>query len=51
MPIINRDDLWSFDEMDAATVSIPDAPRPDEIVVSLVLAAGGRPHARTKKAG
>ena len=50
MPIVNRDDIWSFDEMDAATVQIPDAPRDDEIVVSLVLAAGGRPAARTRKA-
>lgn len=49
MPLLNRDDIWSFDEMDAATVSIPDAPRPDEIVVSLVLATGGRPGARTRK--
>ncbi|MFN8629944.1 MAG: amino acid synthesis family protein [Chloroflexota bacterium] len=50
MPIVNRDDIWSFDEMDAATVQIPDAPRADEIVVSLALAAGGRPAARTRKA-
>ena len=49
MPIVNRDTIWSFDEMDAATVQIPDAPRPDEIVVSLVLAAGGRPGARTRR--
>lgn len=50
MPLVNRDDIWSFDEMDAATVQIPDAPRADEIVVSLALAAGGRPAARTRKA-
>jgi len=49
MPIVNRDDVWSFDEMDAATVAIPDAPRPDEILVSLVLATGGRPGARTRR--
>lgn len=51
MPLVHRDDIWSFDEMDAGTVQIPDAPRADEIVVSLVLAAGGRPAARTQKAG
>ncbi len=50
MPIVSRDDIWSFDEMDAATVQIPDAPRADEIVVSLVLATGGRPGARTRRA-
>jgi hypothetical protein len=35
--------------MDAAEIAIPDAPRDDEIVVCLVLAAGGRPLARTRK--
>jgi hypothetical protein len=49
MPVTNKDDVWSFDEMDAAEMSIEDAPRPDEVVVCLVLAAGGRPHARTGK--
>lgn len=49
MPLTNKDDRWSFDEMDAAEISIPDAPRDDEIVVCLVLAVGGRPLARTKK--
>ena len=51
MPITNKDDIWSFDEMDAAELVIPDAPRPDEIVVALVLASGGRVHARTRKPG
>lgn len=49
LPVVNKDDIWAFDEMDAAEIAIPDAPRPDEVVVCLVLAAGGRPHARTKK--
>ena len=49
MPVTNKDDIWSFDEMDAAEIAIADAPRPDEIVVCVVLAAGGRPHARTRK--
>jgi Amino acid synthesis len=49
MPITNKDDIWSFDEMDAAEIVIPDAPRPDEVVVCVVLASGGRPHARTRK--
>lgn len=51
MPLVHRDDIWSFDEMDAAEIAIPDAPRPDEIVVCLVLAAGGRPLARTRRPG
>ncbi len=49
MPLTNRDDIWSFDEMDAAEIAIGDAPRPDEVVVCLALATGGRPHARTRK--
>lgn len=49
MPITNKDDIWSFDEMDAAEITIPDAPRPDEVVVCVVLAGGGRPNARTRK--
>lgn len=49
MPVTNKDDIWSFDEMDAAEIAIGDAPRPDEVVVCLVLASGGRPHARTRK--
>lgn len=51
MPLTNRDDIWSFDEMDAVEISVPGAPRPDEILVCLALGVGGRPHARTKKPG
>jgi len=35
--------------MDAIDVWIPDAPQSHEIVVSVALAVGGRPFARTKK--
>jgi Amino acid synthesis len=49
MPVTNKGDIWSFDEMDAAEITIHDAPRPDEVVVCLVLAVGGRPLARTRK--
>ena len=49
MPIGNKDDRWVFDDMDAVDVSIPDAPRPDEIVIALALSAGGRPNARVRK--
>lgn len=41
--ITNKDDIWSFDEMDAAELALPDAPRADEVVVCLALAVGGRP--------
>jgi hypothetical protein len=49
MPIGNKDDRWEFDDMDAVDVSVPDAPRPDEIVIALALSAGGRPNARVQK--
>jgi hypothetical protein len=37
--------------MDAAEISIGDAPRADEMVVVLALAIGGRPLARVRKPG
>ena len=48
MPVTNKNRIWEFDDMDAAEITIPDAPRDDEIVVILILAIGGRPLARTK---
>ena len=49
VPIGNKDDRWVFDDMDAIDVCLPDAPRPDEIVIALALSAGGRPNARVRK--
>jgi Amino acid synthesis len=49
MPIGNKDDRWVFDDMDAIDVGLPDAPRPDEMVIALALSAGGRPNARVRK--
>jgi hypothetical protein len=51
MPLTNKNDIWSFDEMDAAEISVPDAPRPDELLVCLALAVGGRPLHRVTKPG
>ena len=48
MPITNKDSIWSFDHMDATEISIPDAPRSDEILIAVALADSGRPLARTK---
>ncbi len=47
-PITNKNRIWDFDRMDAAEISIADAPRPDEILVALALAIGGRPLHRTQ---
>ena len=49
MPLTNKNSIWSFDHMDATEISLPDAPREDEIVVALAVADGGRPLARIGK--
>jgi len=46
MPLTNKDSIWSFDHMDAAEITIPDAPGPNEILVAVVVADSGRPLAR-----
>jgi hypothetical protein len=46
VPLGHKDDPWSFDHFDTVTVSLPDAPRPDEIVVIMAVADGGRLHPR-----
>ena len=42
VPLTHKDDSWSFDHFDTVTVTMPDAPRPEEIVVIMVVADGGR---------
>lgn len=49
VPLGNKDNVWSFDEIDTLTVAVADAPRPDEIVVIIVVSDGGRPHPRVGK--
>ena len=51
VPLGHKDDVWSFDEIDTVTVMIPGAPRPEEIVVIVALADGGRPRPRVTKSG
>ncbi|MEI9928465.1 MAG: amino acid synthesis family protein [Sphingomonas sp.] len=46
MPLCNVDDIWKFDDMDAAEIVLADAPRADEILVALCLGIGGRPRHR-----
>jgi hypothetical protein len=50
VPLTHKDDSWSFDHFDTISVAMPDAPRPDEIVVVMAVADGGRPHPRCGKA-
>jgi hypothetical protein len=49
IPLAHKDNIWSFDHLDTLTVSMPDAPRPEEIVVAIGIADGGRPHPRVGK--
>ena len=48
LPLTSKKSIWDFDHMDAAEITIPDAPHADEIVVILALAMGGRPRKRIK---
>lgn len=50
MPVTNKNSIWVFDDMDGAEIAVADAPRPDEMLVALVLAIGGRPLHRITKA-
>lgn len=43
LPMGHKDNSWSFDHFDAMTIGIADGPRPDEIVLCLANADGGRP--------
>ncbi|WP_298937825.1 amino acid synthesis family protein [uncultured Ruegeria sp.] len=49
LPLGHKDNPWSFDHFDTMTLSVPDAPKPDEIVLCLAYADGGRPIPRCGK--
>ena len=42
LPLGHKDDAWSRGHFDAITVSLGDAPRPEEILVVMALCDGGR---------
>lgn len=46
LPLGHKDEAWSFDHFDTMTIMVADAPRPDEIVLCMAVADGGRPHPR-----
>jgi hypothetical protein len=48
MPMSHKNNIWDFDHMDSMEIAIADAPKPDEIVVVVVLGIGGRPLNRTQ---
>jgi len=49
IPLGHKDDAWSFDHFDAMTISVSDSPRPDEIMMVVAFADGGRANARVGK--
>ena len=42
------DEAWDLDASDTLTVSVPDAPRPAELLLLVGYTTGPRPHARSK---
>lgn len=46
LPLGHKDEAWSFSHFDTMTLMVGDAPRPDEIVLCMAVADGGRPLAR-----
>ena len=46
VPLGHKDEPFSFPHFDTMTLLVPDSPRPDEIVVIMALADGGRPFPR-----
>jgi hypothetical protein len=41
VPLGHKDDPWSFPHFGTITVSVADAPRPNEILVAMAIADGG----------
>lgn len=50
VPLGHKDDPWSFDQIDTLSLMVPYAPRPDEVVVVVAIADGGRPRPRVGNA-
>jgi hypothetical protein len=42
-PLHHKEEVWTFSHFDAMEVSLPDAPRADEIVVVIAITDSGRP--------
>jgi hypothetical protein len=46
IPLAYKDELYVRSHYDAMTIAAPDAPRPDELLICVGVATGGRPHQR-----
>ncbi|MDG2285027.1 MAG: amino acid synthesis family protein [Alphaproteobacteria bacterium] len=47
VPLGHKDKAWSFDHFDTMSVAVADSPRPDEILMIVALADGGRINPRS----
>jgi hypothetical protein len=46
IPLAHKDELYIRSHYDAVTFSVPDGPRPDELLICVAVASGGRVHQR-----
>jgi hypothetical protein len=46
IPLAHKDELYIRSHYDAMTIAVPDSPRPDELLICIALATGGRVHER-----
>jgi hypothetical protein len=46
IPLAYKDELYVRSHYDAISISAPDAPRPDELLICVAVATGGRVHQR-----
>ena len=46
IPLAHKDALYVRAHYDAITFAVPDGPRPDELLIVVAVATGGRPHHR-----
>ena len=46
IPLAHKDELYIRSHYDAVSVSVPDGPRPDELMICVGVATGGRVHER-----
>ena len=46
IPLAHKDELYIRSHYDAISISVPDGPRPDELLICVGVASGGRVHER-----
>jgi hypothetical protein len=46
IPLAHKDELYIRSHYDAVSISVPDGPRPDELMICVGVATGSRVHAR-----